>query len=39
MFSPEALEIIRENMKLEFWFNNSYADAVDEPMDLISIKK
>lgn len=30
MFSPEALEILRENLKLEFCFNNVYEDAVEE---------
>ena len=39
MFSLEALEIIWENLKLEFHFNNCYDDAVIEPIDEIHVKK
>lgn len=39
MFSPDALEDIWENLKLEFWFNNIYVDAVDEPIDELHVKK
>lgn len=39
MFSPDALEDIWENLKLEFHFNNTYADSVDEPIDVVHLNK
>jgi hypothetical protein len=39
MFSPDALEDIRENLKLEFFFNNTYADSMEELIDEVHIKK
>jgi hypothetical protein len=35
MFSPEALEMIRENLKIEFCFSNIYTDEVEQPEDFV----
>ena len=38
MFSPEALEQIRENLKLEFCYNNCYDDAVEEKLRIKPVR-
>jgi hypothetical protein len=37
MFGEEALEEIRENIKLEFHYNNCFTESVAEQEDEVSI--